>query len=286
MRFNRPMRDIGVDIGHRPPSPAGASAELLLAVGDAARRFGRLAAAIGDPDLALRGSTWTAADLVAHVTRGLEGYSEYLAGETAAFVDVSDIAGGSLVASNADVLDEEPDRDIDVLLARASAATVALTSAAAGRSLDELVPWHGRLEPLRCLLASSLAEQLIHGHDLARALGEPWDIPRREAALVLGNITPLLPLLVDPHSTRSLQTSIRILVRGADPITLTFDHGRLTVDGDGSRPDATVSADPVAFLLVAYGRSSQWAQIARGRLVAWGRRPWHALRLVDYLVRP
>ena len=77
------------------------------------------------------------------------------------------------------------------VLARASVATVALTSAAAGRSLDELVPWHGRLEPLRSLLASSLAEQLIHGYDLARALGAPWDIPRREAALVLGNITPL-----------------------------------------------------------------------------------------------
>jgi hypothetical protein len=44
--------------------------------------------------------------------------------------------------------------------------------------------------------------------------------------------------------------------------------------------------DPVGFLLVAYGRSSQWSEIARGRIVAWGRKPWVALKLASYLVTP
>jgi hypothetical protein len=30
----------------------------------------------------------------------------------------------------------------------------------------------------------------------------------------------------------------------------------------------------VALLLVVYGRVGLWGQLARGRLLAWGRRPW------------
>jgi hypothetical protein len=47
-----------------------------------------------------------------------------------------------------------------------------------------------------------------------------------------------------------------------------------------------LAADPVAFLLVAYKRRSQWTEIIRGRLVAWGRRPWLALSLVQMFHKP
>ena len=55
---------------------------------------------------------------------------------------------------------------------------------------------------------------------------------------------------------------------------------------DGESVDCHVSADPVALLLVAYGRRSQWVPILTGRLVAWGRKPWLGVRLVRYLVAP
>src|SRR5262245_58751252 len=90
--------------------------ELLAALDSAAGRFAALARAVPDPDLPVRRSAWSAADLVAHVTGGLEAYLRYLEGDATPVVDVSDIAGGSLAATNADRLAEETERSIDALL--------------------------------------------------------------------------------------------------------------------------------------------------------------------------
>jgi hypothetical protein len=50
--------------------------------------------------------------------------------------------------------------------------------------------------------------------------------------------------------------------------------------------DCRISADPVAFLLVGYGRVSQWPQIARGKMVAWGRKPWLGVKFRSLLRKP
>lgn len=260
--------------------------ELLAAISDAGERFIGVARQVRAPATVLRDSTWTAADLVTHVAAGVDGYARYLEGDVTPFADVSNLAGGSLTASNAGLLADEAERDIGTLVDRLSARARDLHTNAAARSLDEPVSFHGRREPLRCILASTLAEILLHGRDLATSIGVPWPISKREATLVLDNVAPLFPILVNPNTTRVLVASIRVRLRGGRDIPLRFDRGTLTLDADIRRFDATVSADPVAFLLVAYGRRSQWSEIARGRLVAWGRRPWLALRLNSYLVNP
>lgn len=40
--------------------------------------------------------------------------------------------------------------------------------------------------------------------------------------------------------------------------------------------DFFLSADPVAYLLVALGRRSRWWAGVRGKIVAGGRKPWRA----------
>ncbi|MGH3946139.1 MAG: hypothetical protein ACRDSI_14000, partial [Pseudonocardiaceae bacterium] len=40
------------------------------------------------------------------------------------------------------------------------------------------------------------------------------------------------------------------------------------------RVDCHISADPVAMLMVFWSRQSQWTAIAKGKLMAWGRKPW------------
>jgi hypothetical protein len=47
-----------------------------------------------------------------------------------------------------------------------------------------------------------------------------------------------------------------------------------------------VSADPVTYLLVGYGRRSPWPAIARGGILAWGRMPWLALRFASLFAQP
>jgi hypothetical protein len=47
-----------------------------------------------------------------------------------------------------------------------------------------------------------------------------------------------------------------------------------------------LSADPMAYLLVGFGRSSLWPVIARGQIFAWGRKPWLLARLPTYFMKP
>ncbi len=46
----------------------------------------------------------------------------------------------------------------------------------------------------------------------------------------------------------------------------------------GQSVDCHLLGEPVELMLVGYGRRSQWASIAHGRLHAWRRRPWLGLR--------
>jgi hypothetical protein len=52
------------------------------------------------------------------------------------------------------------------------------------------------------------------------------------------------------------------------------------------RIDAHISADPAAFLLVVYRRQSLWRNLAAGRLLARGRRPWLAVTLPNRFHEP
>ena len=178
----------------------------------------------------MRNSEWTTAELVADVAAGVDAYARYLEGETEPWVDISDLSGGSLTASNAARLVEEIERDVAVLVRRSDARLAELLALAQTRSLDEIVPWHGQPEPLRCHLGSSLGEVLLHGRDLAAAIGAPWEISKREATLVIQNIAPLFPTLVNPHTTRTVHASIRVKIRGGPTIPLVFDCGSLTLD--------------------------------------------------------
>jgi hypothetical protein len=49
--------------------------------------------------------------------------------------------------------------------------------------------------------------------------------------------------------------------------------------GGAGDVDCRISADPVSLLEVLYGRESQWPAVLRGRLVAFGRKPWLAFGL-------
>ena len=95
---------------------------------------------------------------------------------------------------------------------------------------------------------------------------------------MIDGLAPLLPILVDPVRTREPAASCGCGSADGPELGLTFDRGTLAVGPCGDRrPDVTVRADPVTFLLVAYGRASQWPAMASGKLLAWGRpRGWPA----------
>ena len=103
---------------------------------------------------------------------------------------------------------------------------------------------------------------------------------------MLASALPLLPLLVDPSTTADVRASYDLRVRGGPQDGVVIRDGRLTVGADDGPVDCHVSADPVALLLVSYGRRSQWVPVLTGKPLAWGRKPWLGLRLTSYLVTP
>ena len=124
-----------------------------------------------------------------------------------------------------------------------------------------------------------LGEHLLHGRDIARAVGRPWPLDPRDARLVLDGAFAWAPLFVDAERARGLTAAFELRVRGGPRGVFRFGDGRLRVEPSPAGPvDCRVAADPVALLLVVYGRTGPWGPIARGRLLAWGRRPWLGLR--------
>jgi uncharacterized protein (TIGR03083 family) len=261
-------------------------AEVRTALGRVADELCALVAAAPQAGLAVPGSEWTVGEVAAHVAVGTEAYVGYLSGDTEPFVDVSDIASGSLARSSAARLAAEPERGLLTLVERLRNASSTLLDQTAGRSGDEVVLWHGQPVALADMLGIGLAEYLLHGRDIAAALSRPWVIRRDDARIVLAAALPLLPLLINPVTTAHVRARYDLRVRGGVRIGVTINDGQLTVTGDRESVDCHVSADPVTLLLIAYGRRSQWMPIFTGKLVAWGRKPWLGPRLVRYLVTP
>ena len=139
------------------------------AVRRAADDFAHLVVSAPDASIPIPGSEWTVGDAAAHVALGTEAYVGYSRGGTEPWVDVSDIAGGSLARSNAGRLDLEP----AALAARVEAAAAELLATTEGRSGDEAVTWNGLTVTLSSMLGLGLGEYRLHGRDVAKALDRP-----------------------------------------------------------------------------------------------------------------
>jgi uncharacterized protein (TIGR03083 family) len=268
------------------PDTARDLVDVRAALDRAGDRFFDLVLSAPDAGRPVPGSEWTVGDVAAHVALGTEAYAGFAYGAREPFVDVSDIAGGSLTRSSAGRLHDEPDRDLGALVVRARAALTSLLDSIEGRAGDEPVVWNGHEIALDAMVGLGLAEYLLHGRDVAVALHRPWPISPDDARLVLVSALPILPLLVNPATTRAVKATYDLRVRGGDRVTIAIDDGHMSVGPPRRSVDCHVSAEPVALLLVAYGRRTQWIPVLTGKLVAWGRKPWLGLRLVKYLVTP
>jgi SCP-2 sterol transfer family protein len=106
-------------------------------------------------------------------------------------------------------------------------------------------------------------------------------------ALILTAYGPHIGMTVDAEATRDLTAAFRIELRGLVSFVVRFDHGRYSVEPDGSVPtDCTLSADPAAFLLVTSERMVRWPALALGLYEVGGQRPELAVGFKDLFVFP
>jgi len=169
--------------------------------------------------------------------------------------------------------ERDPLRLADLLASRVDAFVQA---AALRQDGERILTGTGLSMTVPTMTAALLGEQLVHGLDIARTGKIQWPISRADALLVIAGVLVMLPDYVDRRRTAGLNVAYELRFLGVLRYRLQIDDGTATVTGAGGPVDCWISADPATFLLLGYGRISRRSQIARGRILAGGRKPWLA----------
>jgi hypothetical protein len=263
---------------------------LLDALREAVDTSAELWRRVGRPDAPVPGLTWTAAETAAHTVGDLRDYAQALARHTGGYMTHANRPQESptrlSAAVNARHLMEVPERDMGRLADMLEEATATYLAAAVAADDSAAIPTPNGLvispSTMTCLL---LGEQLIHGLDISRAATAPWTISPRDALLVIPGVLTVAPQYLRP-SRAHVRASFELRMRGANRYRMAVNKGTAVVTAAGEKADCTITADPVAFLLLGYGRIPQWAPIIRGRLRAGGRKPWLAMKFGTLLSSP
>jgi uncharacterized protein (TIGR03083 family) len=252
------------------------------AVKVAASQVADLVRSLPDPSSRVPGLDWTVGQTAAHLVAAARVYPGYATGQATPEATI-DLAEGNLQRI-AQVGDHGLGELADLLVAE----TQRLLKQTADLAPDHRVAFHGGATlDLAAQTGIVLGEYLVHGLDLARSARRPWPIDPGHARLVIAGGTALLPRYLDPDAARGVRVGYDVRVRGGPRFGLRVANGAATVESGPVGPvDCHISADPVAFLIVAYGRGSQWPPILRGKITAWGRKPWRAFGLTRLPTNP
>lgn len=270
--------------------------ETAAALADAADRTAQLLRSGLDPAARVPGLTWTAAETAAHLVADLREHTAILTGTQQAPGTADGPGDGGTAAergaaANRAQLDTFTERDLTVLAGLLEEAAAEFNAALAAQPSRRPIVTANDVPMVPATLVSVLlGEQLIHGLDLARSAGRPWPIARGDALRVISGMMALAGDYLDQNAAHDVNVCYELRFGpGDDRYRFGVDGPTATVhpaEGASGRPDCVITADPVAFVLVGYGRVGQWSQILRGKLRAGGRRPWLALRFSTLLTRP
>ncbi|WP_123027222.1 maleylpyruvate isomerase N-terminal domain-containing protein [Mycolicibacterium stellerae] len=243
-----------------------------------------------DPASPVPGLTWTAAETAAHMAGELRDYALALNRHTGGYMTHAnrpmETPSRMSAVVNARQLTEVPERDTGRLAVVLTEASLAYLAAADAADESAAIPTaNGLLLSPPTMTSLLLGEQVVHGLDIARAASTPWDIEPRDALLVIPGVLSVAPEYLRP-SAAAARVSFELRIRGANQYRMAVDHGTAVVTAAGAKPDCVITADPVAFLLLGYGRISQWGPIMRGKLRAGGRKPWLAMKFTTLLASP
>jgi uncharacterized protein (TIGR03083 family) len=247
----------------------------------AAGRAAAVIRAAGDPGVRVPGLEWTVGETAAHLVHEFGDYAAYAQGRKQVAPSAQSPSRRN-AAANAAQLRGDPDRDLDSLADRLGTAVKEFL-AVPPRDERVLVS-NGVAMTWPTMMSALLGELLVHGLDIARASGRPWRIERADALEVIAGVMTMVPDYLDREKAAGVHAGFELRLRGGPRYLISVADGKAVV-GSG-RGDCWIWADPVAFLLVGFGRTGQWGQIARGKLIAGGRRPWLATTFGSLITGP
>jgi uncharacterized protein (TIGR03083 family) len=255
------------------------------AIVGATEAVAELIAAIPDPMALAPGSPWTVRDFAAHLVVAGGVYTDIAQGIPSPIQSRErTYFNAELARRNADIAETDPGK-LSRLFVDVMEGFLDATSDSPG---DAPVIFHaGDPFTVAGLAGVLLGEVVLHGYDIATAIGRPWPIDPAATEVVLAAYAPALGFIVNPETTRGLSAGFGIGLRGVGEMTVRFIDGVFGLEEPGAGPvDATISADPVAFLMVCAGRLSRYEAIALGLLSVGGNRPDLAIRFQDFFLYP
>ena len=255
------------------------------ALAGATERVAELIASIPDPLALAPDSPWTVRDFAAHLVVAGSVFTDIAQGVPSPIKSVDPTYHKAECARrNADIAETDPGK-LSRLFLDVMEGFLDATSDSPG---DTPVIFHGQNPfTLVGLAGVLLGEELLHGYDIATAIGRPWPLEGADTQLVLAAYAPALGFILNPETTRGLSAGFGIELRGIGEMTVRFTDGAYGLEEAGAAPvDATISADPVAFLMVGAGRLSRYEAIALGLLSVGGDRPDLAIGFWDLFLYP
>jgi uncharacterized protein (TIGR03083 family) len=243
---------------------------------DMARRFATLLRSAGDGTARVPGMRWTVGEIGAHVVQSAIHAREVVEGRaTSAYEGV-----GFNATVDEKLLAAQPERDPARLADLVEREYDALAESLVGRPEDEVLGVIVSLTPasLRAILAIDF---MLHGTQIAGALGRRFDVPAQQMRDVA---VLLLPALIDNDAARGLTATYSLRLRDATPLLYGWENGSFWIDDGRQRQvDCRILADPRAFLLQGIGLYPIWKLALTGKMLSYGRKPWLALRLPKLL---
>jgi uncharacterized protein (TIGR03083 family) len=263
----------------------------LNALRDAVARSADLWRRIDKPDAPAPGLIWTAAETAAHVVGDLRDYTQALTRHANGYMTHANRPTESPSRLSAKVnarhLEEVPERNLDRLADMlVSSAEAYLNAAANADPSVEISTPNGLVIGPPTMAALLLGEQLIHGLDISRTANIPWTVSAADAFLVIPGVLSLAPQYLRPQRAAGVHISFELRMRGGASYRMAVENGTAVVTAAGEKADCVITADPVAFLLLGYGRISQLSPVLRGQLRPGGRKPWLAMKFGTLLASP
>ena len=248
------------------------------------RRLADLVTSAPDLSRLAMGLEWNLQQVTAHMVTGTNWAAEFVKGNAQGIPTLDPaVIGPVLDQMIADFPESDPAKLARLLLDAEDALLEALATQPGDRPmLHAGVPF-----TMAQFASTMLGDQMLHGYEMAAAIGRPWPIDAHDAVLILDAHLPLFGAMLHAERTAGLNRAIGIELRGGPDVTARFTDGAYSVEeGIAGDVDATMSVDPVAFLMIESGRLSRYEATALGLLTTGGDQPDLALGFFDLIVYP
>jgi hypothetical protein len=173
-----------------------------------------------------------------------------------------------------------PERDPRRLAERLRADIAEVLQVSRDYDPEKPIWWLGGSRiPVAGLLAHLVNELSIHGHDIARASGQPWRIEAAHEGMFLelffvGMVRNDVGRLLDYAKPSPRRIAVEFRSGHTAPVVMVLQHGGLRVAEPDGTADVRLTFDPAVLVPMMFGRISPLRAVFSGKVRVGGRRPW------------